>query len=158
MPATKARGTPKRQHCSINAAWRERAIIPFPVFGLLQVALWYAPLTHAWLAQQEAGQHPWPCGDEGRSGQTAGSQQKNLTRQRATVFSRNQRMQQSEHGRHLISNTGLPLFSKHRQGNNMANSLPENFHGRCSQWAPIPHPSAPIRVGPPSVDAAPPGI
>lgn len=91
---------------------------------------------------------------EGRVGQQ-GCNKKNLTRQRATVFSRNQRMQHGELERCRISNTGLPLFSKHRQGNNMANSPPENFHRRCS-------PRARIRVHvcawDPSVGAAPPGI
>lgn len=57
-------------------------------------------------------------------------------------------MQQGELERCQISNTGLPLFSKHRQGNNMANSPPENFHRRCSPRAPIPHPSARLCVGP----------
>lgn len=57
-------------------------------------------------------------------------------------------MQQGELERCQISNTGLPLFSKHRQGNNMANSPPENFHRRCSPQAPIPHPSARLCVGP----------
>lgn len=136
----------------LHNAWRQR-VIPFPVFGLLPAATTvpYAPLTHAWLARQKAGRRPWPCGDQRRSSRTAGLQQqkkKNLTRQRATVFSWNQRMQQGELERCQISNTGLPLFSKQRQGNNMANSPPENFHRRCSPRAPIPHPSARLCVGP----------
>lgn len=94
---------------------------PLPVFGFLPVAtsVPYAPLTHTpgWHDRRRGGARGHAAIKEGLVGQQGCNKKKNLTRQRATVFSRNQRMQQGVSLKDAESATqGSPFFFQNTAG------------------------------------------